>query len=217
MAVGLLAFVCYWHTLLPGLDFGDTASFQTGVGSLTLTPRQAYPLYYALGNIVTWLDPREPAHAMNLASAIHGGLAAAIAVLVAAEITGVVVWGVAAGLFLAFSYTFWTQAIIAEVYTLHLFLVGLCLLALLAWEATPTRGRLALFFAVYALGFGNHLSMILLLPGFALFILLARPKGPEDPCGARDGHGGAIALAGRSVRLELPRIVAHGCAALERP
>ena len=57
-AVGLLAFACYWHTLLPGLDFGDTAAFQTGVGSLSLTPRQAYPLYYGLGNIVAWLDPQ---------------------------------------------------------------------------------------------------------------------------------------------------------------
>ena len=144
--MGLVAFVCYWRTLLPGLDFGDTASFQTGVGSLTLTPRQAYPLYYALGNLVAWLDPREPAHAMNLASAIYGALAAAVAVWVAAEMAGAVVAGVAAGLFLAFSYTFWTQAIIAEVYTLHLLIVGVCLMALLAWERKPTLRRLALFF-----------------------------------------------------------------------
>ena len=175
--MGLLAFACYWRTLLPGLDFGDTAAFQTGVGSLSLTPRQAYPLYYGLGNIVAWLDPREPAHAMNLASAIYGALAAAVAVCVAAEVAGSLSAGVVAGLLLAFSYTFWTQAIIAEVYTLHLLFVGLCLLALLAWEREPTSRRLALFYGLYALGFGNHLSMILLLPGFAVFLLWARPRG----------------------------------------
>src|SRR5207248_1686138 len=49
--VALLALACYQATLLPGLDFGDSASFQSGVGFLTLTPRQAYPLYYALGNV----------------------------------------------------------------------------------------------------------------------------------------------------------------------
>ena len=178
--MGLLAFVCYWHTLLPGLDFGDTAAFQTGVGSLSLTPRQAYPLYYGLGNIVAWLDPHEPAHAMNLASAIYGALAVAVAVWAAAEIAGGVLAGITAGLLLAFSYTFWTQAIIAEVYTLHLLFLGLCLTALLAWERTPTLRRLALFYAIYALGFGNHLSMVLLLPGFAVFILLARPRGGAD-------------------------------------
>ena len=55
--------------------------------------------------------------------------------------------GIVAGALLAVSYTFWTQAIIAEVYTLHLTLVGLCLLAL-AWYATrPSTARLAGFCA----------------------------------------------------------------------
>ena len=103
---------------MPGLDFGDSASFQTGVGSLTLTPRQAYPLYYALGNVFAWLDPHEPAHAMNLASAVYGSLAVAVATWLAAELTASTLGGIAAGLFLAFSYTFWSQAITAEVYTL---------------------------------------------------------------------------------------------------
>ncbi len=89
--------------------------------------------------------------------------------------------GVAAGLFLAFSYTFWTQAITAEVYTLHLLLVGAALLALLAWAERPTVGRLALFYAIYALGFGNHLSMILLLPALAVFLVIQRRPGAADP------------------------------------
>ena len=90
--------------------------------------------------------------------------------------------GVAAGLFLAFSYTFWSQAITAEVYTLHLLIVGAALAALLAWAERPTLGRLALFYAVYAIGFGNHLSMILLLPAFAaLSADVERRPGAADP------------------------------------
>ena len=64
---------------LPGLDLGDSASFQTGVGSLTLTPRQAYPLYYGLGNLFVWLHPGEPARALNLASAVYGAIAVGLA------------------------------------------------------------------------------------------------------------------------------------------
>ena len=75
------------------------------------------------------------------------------------------------------SYTFWSQAIIAEVYALHMLFVALTLLLLLRWSARPTTARLALFFAAYALGFGNHLSMVLLLPGYALFLLIAAPGG----------------------------------------
>src|SRR5437762_1778455 len=102
VVTGIAAFICYYSTLLPGLDFGDSASFQTGVGSLTLTPRQAYPLYYALGNVFAWLDPAGPAHAMNLASAVYGALAVGIATWVAAELAGSTVAGFATGLFLAF-------------------------------------------------------------------------------------------------------------------
>lgn len=117
---------------------------------------------------------------MNLASAIYGAMAVAVATLVAAEVAASTIAGIAAGLFLAFSHTFWSQAITAEVYTLHLLMVGGSLLALFAWERHPTLPRLALFYTIYALGFGNHLSMVLLLPGFALFLLTQR-RHAGDP------------------------------------
>ncbi|HKY20230.1 MAG TPA: DUF2723 domain-containing protein [Vicinamibacterales bacterium] len=180
-ATGALAFVCYYATLLPGLDFGDSASFQTGVGSLTLTPRQAYPLYYALGNVVVWLHPGEPARALNFASAIYGAGAVGIATLLVSRIVGSNMAGLASGLFLAFSYTFWSQAITAEVYTLHLLIVGATILTLLRWAERQTVQRLAVFYAVYAVGFGNHLSMILLLPALAVFVLIHRCRGAADP------------------------------------
>jgi hypothetical protein len=166
---------------VPGLDLGDSASFQTAVGSLTLTPRQAYPLYHALGNVFAWLHPGEPARAANLASAVYGALAVGLASLIAGRLADSTVAGLASGLFLAFSYTFWSQAITAEVYTLHLLAVGAALLALLSWAERPTVVRLASFYAIYAIGFGNHLSMILLLPGFAMFLLLHSPRGAAHP------------------------------------
>ena len=89
VAAAAVAFLCYYATLLPGLDLGDSASFQTGVGSLTLTPRQAYPLYYGLGNLFVWLHPGEPARAMNLASAVYGAVAVGLATLLAARLTRV--------------------------------------------------------------------------------------------------------------------------------
>ena len=66
---------------------------------------------------------------------------------------------------------------IAEVYALHMVFVALTLLLLLRWANRPTDGRLALFFAVYAFGFGNHLSMILLAPGYTIFLLMSAPRG----------------------------------------
>ena len=179
--VAAVAFLCYYATLLPGLDLGDSASFQTGVGSLTLTPRQAYPLYDGLGNVFVWLYPGEPARALNLASAVYGALAVGLAAWLAALVCESLLAGLAAGLFLAFSYTFWTQAITAEVYTLHLLIVSAAGLAAMAWADRSSDGRLAVFYAVFALGFGNHLSMVLLLPAFTVFLLASRRSGPGDP------------------------------------
>ena len=164
------AILLYRSTLLPGVDFGDTASFQAALGDPNLSPRQAYPLYFALGNLVAWLAGGEPAYGLNLFSAIAGALAAGVLTLVACELTGSLAAGLVGGLLLASSYTFWTQAIIAEVYTLHLLMTGLVLTALLWWDRRPGLGRLAIVFGLYALSFGNHLMTVLLAPTIVLFI-----------------------------------------------
>src|SRR5437879_717934 len=155
-AVGVagVAFGLYHATLLPGFDFGDTGFLQATVSSATLTPRDGYPLYFAIGKLFLWLTRAEPARALNLASAVQAAVACGVLALVAAELAGSTAAAVAAALFFAGSYTFWSQAIIAEVYALHVLLVLVSLLLLLRWADRPTTRRLALFFASYALGFG---------------------------------------------------------------
>ena len=179
-ALAALAFLLYFSTLLPGQDLGDTASFQAIAGDHLLVPRQGYPLYFAVTGLLVHVLPVDAARAANLGSAIAAAVAVGLVVLAGAELAGTLAAGLVAGLLLAGSYTFWSQAIIAEVYALHLLLASACLLALLAWKARPSTARLALFFALSALGFGNHLSMVLLLPGFALLLLTAAPEGPAS-------------------------------------
>ena len=116
---------------------------------------------------------------LNLFSAVWGACAVGLLALVVADISMSLLAGIVAGLLLAVSYTFWTQAVIAEVYTLHLTLVGVCLLALAAYATRPTTTRLAAFCAIYALAFGNHLSMIILFVPFASLVLLAHPRRRE--------------------------------------
>jgi len=176
-AVGAAAFLLYLATLLPDMDLGDTPSFQARIGTALLTPRDAYPLYTAIGTVFHWIVKGTPAHALNLASAVEGALACAVIVLVGVELSGSVSAAAAAALLFAASYTFWSQSIIAEVYALHLIFVALTLLLALRWSRQPTIGRLALLFATYAIGFGNHLSMILLAPGLTIYLFAAAPGG----------------------------------------
>ena len=108
--VTAIAFTLYHATLLPGFDFGDTGFLQATVSSATLTPRDGYPLYFAIGKVFLWLTRAEPARALNLASAVEAALACGVLTLVAAELTGSTLAAVAAALFFAGSYTFWSQS-----------------------------------------------------------------------------------------------------------
>ena len=180
--MAIAAFLRYRATLLPGFDFGDTPSFQVMSGEQVITPRDGYPLYFAIGRLFTLVD-RDRAHAMNLASAVEGAVASGLLVVVGTELSGSVAG--AAALLFAGSYTFWSQSIIAEVYALHACFLALTLWLLFRWEHDSTFGNLALFFAAYALGFGNHLSMILLAPGYTLFLLMSAPEGWRSMCRPR--------------------------------
>jgi hypothetical protein len=188
--VATIAFWAYSRTLLPGVDLGDTGGFQAAVLWPDVSARQAYPLYYALARpFVRLTAPDNPARGLNLFSAVCAALAVGTLTFACARVSRSILAGIAAGLLFAFSYTWWTQAVIAEVYSLHLALLGVCLVALLAWSARPSTTRLAIVLAVYALGFGNHLGMILLLLPFAAFVLMTstRPQHLFRP--------GVVALA----------------------
>jgi hypothetical protein len=177
IAVALAAFALYHRTLLPGVDFGDSGSIQTVAGSALVTPRDGYPLYFALGDLILWLTRLDPARAMNLTSAIEGAAACGLFVVVSMEIVGSLFASVMCAILFMVSYTFWSQCVIAEVYALHLVFVLGTIFALLQWEHRPTTARLAVVFGWYALGFGNHLSMILLAPGIIAFLSLTEPGG----------------------------------------
>ncbi len=185
-----VAAVLYFKTVLPGLDLGDTASFQTIVTLPVIVPRHAYPLYFALGKLTLALLGGEPSHALNVLSAFAGVVAVAMFAALAWSLTRHATGGLWAALLFAGSYTFWSQALIAEVYTLEAFFISVVLIAALAWWRRPTAGRLAVLYAIYALSFGNHLSMILLAPALTWLLWCGRRRATLDPFSAR-----GIALA----------------------
>jgi hypothetical protein len=125
-----------------------------------------------------WTVGGDPAFGMNLASALTGALACGLFVVLIAMLTGSTIAALFGGLLLAGSYTFWSQSVIAEVYALHILLTTATLIALVYWTRRPQSvKRLAAVFAIYALGFGNHLMMVLLAPTIVAAIALLSPDG----------------------------------------
>jgi len=79
---------------------------------------------------------------------------------------------VTGGLVLAFGRTFWVQSTSVEVYSLHIFLICLIILFLIKGFVEETHSekisKYWILFALFlALGFTNHMTTLLILPGAA--------------------------------------------------
>jgi len=149
-----------------GADSGDlvTAAINLGVPHPT-----GYPLYTLIAHAFTLLPGPEPAWKVNLLSALAAAVAVGIVFHTAyrsiarqegfAVLALAAAWA-AAGLF-GFGQLLWSQATIAEVYSLNALLVALVLLA--ATSVPPATRPYTMAF-LFGLGFSNHVTFAFLLP-----------------------------------------------------
>jgi hypothetical protein len=167
LAVGAVSLAVYVRTLLPGVGYaGDTAKWQL-LGEVGGVPHATgYPLYIALDQAWVSIVPvGSLAWRVNLLSAVLG--AAAVGVLYVLlrilEVRPVVAAGTA--LVFALSPTYWSQAVVAEVYTLHILFLVTVTACLAHWRKGGAEAWLLVGLCVYALSFGHHLTTGLALPG----------------------------------------------------
>lgn len=161
----------YTATLLPGIGSGDTAEFQRVLPTLGVAHPTGYPLYTILGWLWTCLPLGTPAWRVSLFSAVAASLAVGTVYLVGRAIGQARAVAAAAALALAASRTFWSQATLAEVYTLAALIQALLLLALLRWRAGSWP--LWLVGLLLGLGLAHHRTIVLMAPGAVLFFVLA--------------------------------------------
>lgn len=188
--VACLTAAVYLRTLAPtitwrhhGADGGDLIA---AAATLGISHPTGYPTYILLGRLFLLIPWGDAAHRLHLMSAFFaaltvlvlclivqrsflrfgdGGSAPHISVLVAAS----------SGLAFAFSPLFWSQALIAEVYSLNAFFVALTLYLLLSYVETPKRELLILLTFTYGLGLGNHLTLLLLTLATPLMLVTSDP------------------------------------------
>ena len=181
IAVGLIAFVVYQQTLLPGIGWGDIARFQY-VGRLWGIPhRFGYPLYIAISHLFGYLPLGNLAYRINLMSAVFAALAVVMVYLIVMRLVDDWVAAASAALSFAFSQVFWGQAVVAEVYTLNAFLIGAVVLVLLAWYHARRDWLLYLGIGLYALSFGNHMTVVTLVPAVVYLVLVTDYRVLLDP------------------------------------
>lgn len=184
---GLLAFLLYLATLAPTVLYYsprnfDSAHLQVVASVLGIPSYTGYPTYAMLAHLFTYLPFGDPAYRVNLASAVFAAFAVAALYLLCRRLGAGCLASAAGTLAFGLSRTFWGQAVIAEVYTLHMLSIVLFLFALLLWRERRRDRHLLLAAFLGALALTNHLTSLFSLPAGLLFIAaterrsLARPR-----------------------------------------
>lgn len=172
----LLLTIClgwgYLSTLLPGIGYsGDAIKFQYLGKVLGIPHAPGYPLYLVLNHLfVSFFPFGSLANKANLLSAIYalGACLVLFKLLKLLDTGGFVAFVVA--LSFGFSQAFWSQAVVAEVYSLLvLFMVSVSYF-LVSWHLKRHDRDFYIATALYALSFGNHLLAITLLPAFVYLV-----------------------------------------------
>ncbi|MEJ5308409.1 MAG: DUF2723 domain-containing protein [Anaerolineae bacterium] len=199
--IGVLALALYVRTLAPDVLYHDSAEFQTLTYTLGMTHSTGYPIYLLAARVVGFLPLYSPAWRVNLFSALCAAWTVSGVYLLARYFTPNRIGAALGSAALALSYTFWSQAIIAEVYTPGMAVLTAVLLLLAYWQREPFARRRALAWAtaLTCLALGVHLSAALIAPAaplFVLWVLAFRPKAQWWPCmrAALIGFGVGITL-----------------------
>ena len=190
IVAGLVFFVTtviYLSTLAPTVAFWDCGEFITTAYTLGIPHPPGAPFYTLLGRIFSMLPFGEIAFRVNLLSAAAGIGTVVLIYLCTVRLlstwldrentiqqVAILVGGVVASLSTAFSFSFWNNAIEAEVYGLSMCITMLAVWVALRWDDAHkdhNSDRLLLFIAyLFGLGAGVHLQCLLTIPGILILL-----------------------------------------------
>lgn len=184
IGIALFGLVIYTRVLAPDVLYGDSAEFQTLAYTWGMTHPTGYPVYLLLARLAGFIPMGSFAWRINFFSALAAAVTLGGTYVMVRHFTGRA-GALLAGLALLLSYTFWSQSLLAEVYTPATAFIVLVLLALLFWYRQPVKRRWLLFLAGFllTLGLGVHLFLMLITPSVVLFVLWGVVAGPAEERG----------------------------------
>lgn len=192
----------YLHTMAPTVYGLDSAELTTGASVLGIIHAPGAPLYLLLGHAFTWLPVGDIGYRLNLMSGCAAALASLFVYFVLYDLTQQRSVALGGAWYLAFTYYFWISALAAELYALQACFLAALLALALTWRRSGRPWHLCLLAFSFGLGMGNHLSLILLAPGFAVLALTTDAKPWRQPWLL--ATAAVCALVGASVYLYLP-------------
>ncbi len=195
--VFLVTLGVYIATLNPTTPFWDAGEFITTSHIVGVPHQPGTPLYVLVGRVFDVVfgsaditqASMHTAWAVNFMSAFFSALAVMLIYLIIWELSRRAdpdagwlahAGGLVGAFFLAFSDTFWNNAIEAEVYGLSAFMMALFTWLAIRWyeyrENPGSNNLLLLMIYLLALGVGFHLGSILAYPGIFILVLVSKRR-----------------------------------------
>lgn len=178
LAVFSISLGLYLATLAPTVTGEDSGELITAAYGWGVAHPPGYPLWTMLAGVFVKIIPfASAAYRVNLLSAVLAASAAVVVCRILRRFFQVPAGiAVAGALCMAIGRHLWSQAVIAEVYTLHIFLFCLILYFLLAWlqNTRPLYLYGLSFFTGLALC--NHHLTLLLGPVLLLTVLFTKAR-----------------------------------------
>jgi tetratricopeptide (TPR) repeat protein len=212
LAVAVVSFSVYAATAARYPWWGDSAEFVTVARTLGIAHPPGYPLYTLLGALAVRLPLGTPFLRLSLLSGFFASLAAGVAALTVWAATAAsardarpparlavrIAASGTAGLSLAFSQTYWSQATVPEVYSLSALLVLSIVFLTVVWLGNsvagnagadsvrrrtrePVRGDRPVPLIGFLLGvaIAHHLTAVLVLPAVVFALYHRRASRPS--------------------------------------
>jgi hypothetical protein len=178
--VAVAALPVYLLTMPNTVGRADTFEFQVVAPRLGIAHPTGYPLYLLLGKLFSLLPAGSVAWRLNLGSAVFALGGVGLVYLICRRLSGRPALPILSAAVLGVTPTFWSQAIEAEVYTLHALLAGLAIWLMISIlgdrEAKMRQWPFIALSLAIGLGLTNHLTTAFLIPPAALSIVLANWK-----------------------------------------
>ena len=205
VGLGLGVFGVFLFTAHPGVaPYRDSGDLTVAAATLGIAHPPGYPVYVAAGKIAATLIPwGNSGYRLNAASALYGAAAVGVAALLVAALFPGSGWALFGVVFFAFSPAFWRLSQVSEMYSLNALFAALLFYAAHGLRASPARAVYFISF-VCGLAFGNHQTVLLVMPGIAWIIVGTRFSARHY------FYALSFFLLGASVYLFLPlRSLAH--------
>jgi len=188
----------HFKTLSPTVSFIDSGELATVCTTLGIAHPTGYPIYTLVGRFFSLLPLGPPILNLNLLSLLSVSFANLVSFFVFLTLFELLFSDLkanlrrhlafASALIFSFTPTLWSQATTNEVHGLNFLLATLLFYLVLSQINLRAQGSavrcekyLYLFFFLHGLSFGNHLSTILLVPGFVFLLVMIYRRSLFEP------------------------------------